>query len=140
MQFRVAHLLIVMVLVALFGTALAVPNDLSRGLVNLGAWFAYITLAVRAIVRPTERPILVSALIVGLSYLMLAAVLDTELATGRLLASIGYAEGLNYVMTDSTQTQNYVPNFIRIGHIAFSFIFAFIGAAVAAYWSRPHTS
>ena len=139
MQFRVAHLLALMVLIALVATPLAVPNDISVSLVNLGAWFAYTTLAVRAIVRPAERRVLVPALVFGLSYLMLAEVLDTQLATGRLLWTIGYARGFNFVITDSNQTQNFVPNFAHIGHVAFSFLFAFIGAALAAYWSRSRT-
>jgi hypothetical protein len=71
MQFRVAHLLVVMLFVAFFGTALALHSALIGSLVVFATWLVYASLGWWAFVDPARRVVIGSALIFGVSYLVM---------------------------------------------------------------------
>lgn len=135
MRFRIAHLLVGMVFVAIFAAALATPTsrDYASELLKLGAWLFYAGLAVLATARQgRERLIAIGALIFGLSYLCLSYWMNGSLLTSELLSDIFR----NFLAENSRADIRGRYDFRNIGEIGFSFIFAAIGGSLGAYWSR----
>jgi hypothetical protein len=135
MRFRITHLLVIAVFVAVFATAFARASFEVALLLKTVAWLAYGLLAVFALSRHgRERLVACSALVLGLSYagFIWASGNNTffqivlRQLCGRLFSEELYSD-IN-------------AHRIAIGHIAFSFFFAFVAGALAAYWSRPRTS
>jgi hypothetical protein len=144
MRFRMVHLLTVIALCAVFAAALAKPESYWKTLIPLGAWLAYAAIACRAVSCREGRQAMFGALIFGLSYLGMAfwwRQAATDLPTNHLLTAvhglIGRAE--IQVINGRTFPANYEGYFVIIGHIAFSFVFALIGGALGAYWSRSQS-
>jgi hypothetical protein len=131
MRFRVTHLLAAVGFVAISAAALANANSLWSSLIQLLAWFLYAALGVRAVVRDgRERMVLISALIFGPSFLLLSYWISAELPTYKLLIYIRRGVGAG------TRWQD----FRTIGDIIFSLLFALVGGALGAYWSRSRSS
>jgi uncharacterized protein with PQ loop repeat len=72
MRFRVTHLLAVTVFVAVFATALIANSDFWAATITMVSWLIYATLTCRAIAVPSERPVLFSAVVFGVSYFVVA--------------------------------------------------------------------
>ena len=71
MRFRVTHLLVLMLFVAGFGTALALHSAFTVSVVVFLTWLIYASLAWWALVDPARRVVLASALIFGPTYLLM---------------------------------------------------------------------
>jgi len=126
MRFRIVHLLTVIALCAVFAAALANPESYWwKTLIPIGAWLTYAVIACRAVSCRERRESMLGALIFGLSYLAMAFwwILPTNHVLNALLNFLG----------DSPRKG---MHFGIIGHIAFSFVFALLGGALCAYWSR----
>jgi hypothetical protein len=130
MRFRVTHLLLVCIAVAVFSIAFKNPNAHWAGGIGFLLWLFYAVLGVRAVTRVNERPVLVSALIFGVSFWWLS-VSAWWTPTYFLLKTVW-----DQVGTPSLDGQP-LNNFIRIGQHAFSLVFAWCGALLGAYWCKP---
>jgi hypothetical protein len=146
MRFRIIHLLLATALIGVFAGALSNPNLAWSATVRLTSWFAYAVLACRALVRPHERPIIGSALIFGLSYLVFVFVLfDTRwenLPTTHLLDMLFAALfGEQELMIERVSYDKGAYPFRDIAEIGLSFLFAFLGGLLGAYYSKsqPHS-
>jgi predicted permease len=71
MRFRVTHLLVLMLFVAGFGTALALHSAFTVSVVVFLTWLIYASLAWWALVDPARRVVIFSALIFGPTYLLI---------------------------------------------------------------------
>ena len=109
------------------------------GAIGLGLWLFYAVLGVRAVTRPNERAILVSALIFGVSYYWLS-VSTWPTTTGLVLGKIWDAtSATSFSLNSLSSDRQRLSFFMRIGHDAFSLFFALLGGALGAYWSRSQT-
>jgi hypothetical protein len=135
MRFRITHLLVIAVFVAVFATAFARASFEVALLLKTVAWLAYGLLAVFALSRHgRERLVACSALVLGLSYagFIWASGNNTffQIVLRRSCAWL-FSEEMFSVITGYR---------IDIGHVAFSFFFACLAGAFAAYWSRPRAT
>jgi hypothetical protein len=139
MRFRV--LLALMSLVAVLALAVFHPSGFWIPSILIGSIAVYLLLILKAVVRPDRRRSYACAVVSGLSYLCLFFAADWHdeyrLPTSRFLdyvfdaivavPSDGFAKALGRAMT-----------FMAIGEFGFSFLFALLGGALGAYWSRSH--
>jgi hypothetical protein len=158
MRFRVTHLLAAVGIVALLATALANPYPYWRTILPIGTWLIYTTLACRAASCRQGREVILGALIFGLSYLGLALLSEREspmgarestLPTGKLLRAASKLLDMTHEEIHVAAPGELTPggirqvshwdSFVDVGHFVFSFIFAAIGGALAAYWSRSQS-
>jgi len=138
MRFRVAHLLALMALAALLAFVVIHPYLWILSIL-IGSIAVYLLLIVKAVVRPDRRRSYVCAVVSGLSYLCLVFAADWHeeyrLPTSRVLDHVfdaivavpsdGFAKALQRAVT-----------FMAIGEFGFSFLFALLGGALEAHWSR----
>ncbi len=78
-KFRISHILIATVVVAVFAYGLSFPDYFVARWFHFGAWVAATLLIVRAISRPAERKAIACGLIVAGSYLAVLAVFNKSL-------------------------------------------------------------
>jgi len=71
MRFRVTHLLVLMLFVAGFGTALALHSAGTVSVVVFLTWLVYASLGWWALIDPASRVVVCSALIFGPTYLLM---------------------------------------------------------------------
>jgi len=71
MRFRITHLLIAAVVVAINAIAVAQPTILWTAIWIFTAWLLFAILACKAIAQPSNRTRIASALVVGLSFVLL---------------------------------------------------------------------
>jgi len=129
MRFRVAHLLAVMAFVAFFGTALAIHSEFVVSVVAFISWMVYASLGWWAFAHPKKRFVICSALIFGVSYLgMGMGLYILEFLTLPWLLSESVLEEL---LGEDTYGEIWL-----IAEFAWSFVFALIGGALGAYWSK----
>jgi len=69
MRFRITHLLIAAVVVAVFVLAFASASGIWYGIIAFSGWIAFAFLGCWAAARPQSRPILVPALIASASFM-----------------------------------------------------------------------
>ena len=144
MQFRIKHLLMATLAVALLATSMGHPSQLTENLVRLAVWAAAAILATRAIARPgRERAVISAGLLVGASFLWF----DSGPSYGEVFPISDFLEwlaptyGLNrYDDGRLTGGFNSYPNarhLREIGRLAFALLFAVMAAGLAAVWTQP---
>jgi hypothetical protein len=142
MQFRIKHLLLATVLIALFSWGLAAPSDLSAKAFVFLAWLAVVVLAVRAGTHSgRERTIILCGLFACLSYGVLVAFELVNFPTEDLLKMIHpefihktiIMNGRQIPAVDDNPVYN---SFRTIGEITFATMFGLMAAVLAAYWTR----
>jgi hypothetical protein len=135
MRFRVIHLLVAGALVAVFATAFARPYPFGDRTITFLSWFIYAAVACRAVASRRDRPAMLAALIVGVSYLAISFLYgrtSDSWLTSRLLEAIG--DRMSFERPPSPNDQ--VLKFIEIGHHALSLVLAIVAAAVTAHWAK----
>ena len=149
MKFRIKHVLIATVVVAVFAYGLTFPSFHTERWFRFGAWVVASFLIVRAIVRPAERKAIACGLISAASYV---AVLEyhkqpTALPTTALLEKIypRFIPDNNSVFPAAGGPTTYKTNpnaaeFRTIGEYGFAMIFGLIAAGSAVYWSDESTN
>jgi hypothetical protein len=87
MKFRIKHVLIATLVVAVFAYGLSFPTYYSERWFRFGAWAVAALLTVRAVARPAERKAIACGLITAASYLAVLAYYDqpTPLPTSAAL-------------------------------------------------------
>lgn len=151
MKFRISHILIATVVVAVFAYGLSFPDYFVARWFRFGAWIAATLLIVRAISRPAERKAIMCGLIVAGSYLAVLAYYDqpTPLPTTALLERIYPrhipANGNSVLPVAVGRMPAYRSNpnaaeFRTIGEYGFATIFGLIAAGLAVYWSEESTT
>jgi hypothetical protein len=137
MRFRVSHLLLLTACFSLSVFAFATASDLAAQMTTFATWIVFVAIACRALYRPSERRVLCSALIVGLSFLWCSSQSQQwfpDIVYNRLVYA---SEGLDYdhpsipiVLTEEAH------NRLLMAPSVTSLVLALIGGALGAYWSR----
>ena len=144
MQFRIKHLLMATMAVALLATSMGHPSQLTENLVRLAVWGVAAILATRAIARPgRERAVITAGLLVGASFLWF----DSGPSYGEVFPISDFLEwlaptyGLNRDVDGRlTGGFNSFPNashLREIGRLAIALLFAAMAACLAAVWTLP---
>jgi hypothetical protein len=135
MRFRVTHLFLLAAVVAVFAISFAKPYPIGNRTIPILSWFIYAAVACRAVASCRDRPAMLAALIVGVSYLAVSVQYgrtSDRWLTSRLLDVIG--ESMSFEHPPSHNSQ--VLKFMEIGHHALALVFALGAAAVTGYWSK----
>ena len=142
MRFRISHILLLMIFVAFFSFLMSSGSYIGFNLVRFVSWLLCGLLTIRAIVRPgRERLIILSGLLLGLSYMAAAHHIFTtqQFPTSQWLNNI-YREAFDDPASRK-RWNSYERDVARvaamgIGEYAFAYSFGFLGAWIAAYWTK----
>jgi len=129
MRFRVSHLLLLTAIVAFFATAFAIHSEFVASVVVFVSWMVYASLGWWAYAQPKSRFVICSALIFGVSYLLTGLYLADYLPPTLLLSE----SVLSKLLGEDDDGYRLITM-----EFAWSFVFALMGGALAAYWSRPY--
>jgi hypothetical protein len=143
MQFRIKHLLMATLAVALLATSMGHPSQLTENLVRLAVWAAAAILATRAIARPgRERAVIAAGLLVGASFLWF----DSGPSYGEAFPISTFLEWVapshdlnrddNGLLTGGFNSFPNARHLREIGRLAFALLFAVIAACLAAVWTQ----
>ena len=134
MHFRISHLLLATALVAVVCMSLVMPTNSMHSWMRFLVWAIYCAVAIRLLAsQGRERIVLLSALLCGLTYLVLVfnVMNGWPLPPSKLLhESFG-----RFIATG----ESFDPReriFRAHGEFAFSYLFAFLGGSLAAHWTR----
>jgi hypothetical protein len=138
MRFRLHHILVLMLIVALFGAAMANPTTSWRSIIETLWWLVFAVLAVAAIAKSgRERVVILSALVMGLSY----TVCTHQLMEGWYLpiSRLGRFVFAQYFVENPSGDGPTRLIMAQIFNYGFSLIAASIGAGIGAYFTRTQT-
>jgi hypothetical protein len=149
MKFRIKHVLIATLVVAVFAYGLSFPTYYSERWFRFGAWAVAALLTVRAVARPAERKAIACGLITAASYLAVLAYYDqpTPLPTSAALDRVyprnlpaGGSSGPPMVPIRTYIRNPNAEEFRTIGEYGFATIFGLIAAGLAVYWRDESTN
>lgn len=127
MRFRVTHLLVLMLFVAGFGTALALHSAFTVSVVVFLTWLVYASLGWWTLMHPASRVVVCSALIFGPTYLLMGLYFWSRMSLPSYLTEmvVGAVMGLDEVGDRTTTLE-----------CMWSLIFAACGAVLGASHAR----
>ncbi len=142
MQFRIAHLLAAVALVAFFAWGLSRPSETTVNCFKCAGWLASLVLIVRAMTHSgRERMIIAAGLLGSASYLMLLTWHVVQFPTSDFLDAINPQVQAKIVPSASGTTTLYYPtmgygHFRIIGEFVAATLIGLLMAALAAFWTR----
>lgn len=138
MQFRISHLFVATLIIAVFAYGMAFPTYLTARWFVFGMVMASLLFIVRAICAGLrERKIIASGMLVAVGYHV--ALRYHYLPTRAMFDRIRppYADGRLQLTQDQMMAiQSSAENFAQIGQFAFAVVFGLAAAVIAAYWTR----
>lgn len=140
MKFRIKHLLVATVVVAIFAWALAAPTDTMVIALKYSAWITALVLIIRAVTHKSERLVISMGLLASVSYFPLTWWELQWQDETTLIAKLVEKVHSKYMpvpnRTGVVDVNSDYWNSISIGEIAFSVLFGLLAAGLAAYWTR----